>query len=186
MTIMSDLFTEYSKRHGKHAEASKQASQSQSTQSSQSTQEHATDIMDFVEDDIGYNRIDIRYNNMLKEIGVRDLNELDAYLKADVEVGTDYDVLSWWKVNSGKYPILSQISLYVLSMQVSSVASESSFSTSARIIEPYSSCLTHYMVEVLICTNQWLKQDIKFESKVLTNTQLLADVESDDKFQRGL
>ena len=123
---------------------------------------------------------------MLKEIGVRDLNELDAYLKADVEVGTDYDVLSWWKVNSGKYPIRSQIARDVLAMQVFSVASESAFSTSGRIIEPYRSCLTHYMVEVLICTNQWLKQDIKFESKVLTNTQLLADVESDDKFQRGL
>ncbi|KAL0798528.1 hypothetical protein Bca101_053703 [Brassica carinata] len=34
--------------------------------------------------------------------------------------------------------------------------------------------------------DQWLKQDIKFESKVLKNAQLLADVESDDKFQRGL
>lgn len=105
---------------------------------------------------------------MLKEIRVRDLNELDVYLKADVEVpnlmlGTDYDVLSWWKVNSGKYPILSQIARDVFAMQVSLVVSESAFSTGGRIIEPYRSCLTHYMVEVLMCTEQWLKQDLKLE-----------------------
>lgn len=47
---------------------------------------------------------------MLKEIRVRDLNELDVYFKVDVEVfnlmlGIDYDVFFWWKVNSGKYLI---------------------------------------------------------------------------------
>jgi len=40
----------------------------------------------------------------------------------------------------------------VFATQVSSVASESAFSTSGRIIDPYRSCLTHYMVEILMCT----------------------------------
>ena len=122
---------------------------------------------------------------------MRDINELEAYLKADVEnsdamLGTDYDVLSWWKVNSGKYPILSQIARDLFAMQVSSVASESAFSTSGRLIDPHRSFLTHYMVEVLMCTEQWMKQDIRFESKVLTNAQILGDVEYEEKMERGL
>ncbi|CAN6978110.1 unnamed protein product [Brassica oleracea var. botrytis] len=69
-------------------------------------------------------------------------------------------------------------------MQVSSVASESAFSTSGRLIDPHRSCLTHYMVEVLMCTEQWMKQDIRLESKVLTNAQILGDVEYEEKMER--
>lgn len=103
---------------------------------------------------------------MLGDIGVRDTNELEAYLREKVEnpelmMGIEFDVLSWWKVNSGKYPVLSEIARNLFAMKVSSVASESAFSTSRRIIELYISCLTHYMVEVLMC--KWMKQDIKFE-----------------------
>ena len=73
----------------------------------------------------------------------------------------------------------------LFAMQVSSVASESAFSTSGRIIEPYRSCLTHYMVEVLMCTEQWMKQEIRFEESVLTNAQILAEVQYEDDLQRG-
>lgn len=76
------------------------------------------------------------------------------YLKDNLEIqnlmsGTEYDVLSFWRVNSGKYPVLSTLAKDVLAVQVSSVASESAFSTSGRILEPSRSCLTHFMVEVL-------------------------------------
>ena len=84
----------------------------------------------------------------------------------------------------GKYPILSQIARDVFAMQVSSVASKSAFSTGGRIIELYRSCLTHYMVEVLMCTEQWLKHDLKLESQILINAQILAEVETEDELQR--
>jgi len=67
----------------------------------------------------------------------------------------------------------------VFATQVSSVASESAFSTSG-------SCLTHYMVEILMCIEQWMKQDLKDEAKVLTNLQILADVKYEDKLQKSL
>lgn len=130
-----------------------------------------------------------RYNTLLTEIGVRDTNELEAYLREKVENpqlmnGIEFDVLSWWKVNSVKYPILSEMARDLFAMQVSSVAYESAFSTSGRIIEPYISCLTHYMVEVLTCTEQWMKQDIKFEARLLTNAQILAEVQYEDALER--
>lgn len=73
----------------------------------------------------------------------------------------------------------------ILSMQVSFVASESAFSMGGRIISPCRSCLTHLMVEVLMCTEQWLKQDIHCESRILSNAQIFEDIEQQKKEIRG-
>jgi len=89
----------------------------------------------------------------------------------------EWDVLSWWRLNSQKYPVLSEIARDVLAMQVSSIASEIAFSTSGRLLEPSRSYLTHYMVENLVCLEQWLKTEIKLsENTFLTNAQLLVDI----------
>ena len=57
-------------------------------------------------------------------------------------LGLPYHVLSWWRSNSFRFPILSQLASDVLAMQVSYVASESGFSTSGRVLNPYRSSLT--------------------------------------------
>ncbi|KAL1205476.1 putative AC transposase [Cardamine amara subsp. amara] len=153
--LLQDMFNEYNERYNKKANVQQSQSQSRSTHASQSTQ----DIMEFVDDDEDYRRIEKRYNTLLKDIGVRNTNELDTYLKDKIENpdlvdGMEYNVLNYWRKNNDKYPILSEMGRDLFSMQMSSVASESAFSTSGRIIEPYRSCLTHYMVEFLICTEQ--------------------------------
>ena len=104
-----------------------------------------------MDDFVGYKRMDVRYKQKLNETGVREKkDELETYLKESVEhpdlmIGTEYDVLSWWRKNSVKYPVLSEIARDVLALQVASVASESAFSTSGRLLEPHRSCLTHYV-----------------------------------------
>ena len=67
----------------------------------------------------------------------------------------DYNVLSWWKRSFVKFPILSELARDVFAIQVSYVASESAFSTSGRTLDPFRSCLTPYMIEALVCTQQW-------------------------------
>lgn len=75
-------------------------------------------------------------------------------------------MLSWWKVNRGKYLVQSLIAIDILAMQLSSVTSESAFSTSDRVLDPYRSCLTHYIIiEMLMCTEQWFKREILINEK---------------------
>ena len=76
------------------------------------------------------------YNNKFKqhladEDSVENKSELDRYLLEssedhDVE---DFNILMWWKMNSFRYRVLSQIARDVLAIPISTVASESAFST---------------------------------------------------------
>lgn len=86
----------------------------------------------------------------------------------------------------GKFPVLSLITKDIFAMQVSSVESESAFSTSGRVLDPFRSCLTHYMIEVLMCTEQWLKSEIRInERRVSTIHELLLDQVVEDELMRG-
>lgn len=141
---------------------------------------------------LAYESMSDLYLELVNEAGVQETtDELDVYLKESVEYpklmdGTEYDVLSWWKLNSPKFPVLSRVARDVLAMQVSSVASESAFSTSGRVLDPSRSCLTHFMIEVLMCTEQWLKSEIKFKGKgVIRKEQILSELENQDELMRG-
>jgi len=46
----------------------------------------------------------------------------------------------------------------VLVIPVSTVASESVFSTGGRVLDPYHCSLTPQMVEALVCTQDWIKK----------------------------
>ncbi|KAL5550061.1 hypothetical protein UlMin_000237 [Ulmus minor] len=59
-------------------------------------------------------------------------NDLDDYLndrRERLTVTDKFDILAWWKLNSQKYKIVSQIAKDVLAVQLSTVAFESTFST---------------------------------------------------------
>ncbi|XP_070676309.1 zinc finger BED domain-containing protein DAYSLEEPER-like [Malus domestica] len=84
-------------------------------------------------------------------------SDLDLYLGEKVLPRTqDFDILSWWKTNGNKYPILHQIARDILAILVSTVALESSFSTGGRIISPHRSRLHLSTVEALMCSRDWL------------------------------
>jgi hypothetical protein len=69
-------------------------------------------------------------------------SELDQYLMEDVEkASANFDILNWWKVNSTKFPILAKIARDVLAIPITTVASESAFSTGGRVLDPFRSSL---------------------------------------------
>lgn len=86
-------------------------------------------------------------------------NEVDKYLSEALEANcANFDILNWWKVNgSTKFRVLGAIAKDVLSIPVSTVASESAFNTGGRVIDPFRCSLSPKMVEALICTQNWLR-----------------------------
>ena len=84
--------------------------------------------------------------------------ELDIYLAEDiVEDEGKFDILRWWKLNSERFPILSRMARDILAVPVSTVASESTFSTGGHVLDVFRSSLTPKIVEALICTQDWLR-----------------------------
>lgn len=91
-----------------------------------------------------------------------EVSELDVYMKQKPirwvdpsGKGLQFDILSWWKANQVTYPVLSRLARDVLAIQVSTVASESAFSSSGRIVSKVRSRLEPDIVEALVCTKDW-------------------------------
>ncbi|KAL4325180.1 hypothetical protein GQ457_11G022130 [Hibiscus cannabinus] len=106
-------------------------------------------------------RMSLAVQHYLKQrVGLENKSELDKYLteEEDENNSTTFDLLLWWKVNSPRYPILSQMARDVFSIPISTVASESAFSTGGRVLDGFRSLLTPTMVEALICTQDWLRK----------------------------
>ena len=109
--------------------------------------------------------------------------ELDMYLlesSEDLDV-EDFDILMWWKMNSSRYRVLSQIARDVLAISISTVASESAFSTGRRVLDLFRNSLSPNTVEALICTQNWLK-DAK-RKKPLKLRECMDNVEDMDDFE---
>lgn len=69
--------------------------------------------------------------------------ELEIYLSYGMEKRVeDFQVLSWWKLNSLKFSVLSQVARRVLRMPISTVASEWACSTRGSVIDQFRSNLT--------------------------------------------
>jgi hypothetical protein len=79
--------------------------------------------------------------------------EIERYFAEDVEPPCKtFDALMWWKINSSKFPVLAKVARDVLAIPITTVASESAFSTGGRVIDPFRSSLAPKTVENLICT----------------------------------
>ena len=65
-------------------------------------------------------------------------SELERYLDEQVENNSpDFDILSWWKGNKGKYLILTKIAKDILVISVFTVASQSAFCADGRFLSPH-------------------------------------------------
>jgi hypothetical protein len=95
---------------------------------------------------------------MTSNSDVQHKSELDRYLMDEIEKPNEnFDILNWWKVNSTKFPILAQIARIVLIIFITTVASESAFSTGGHVLDPFRSSLAPIMVEALVCAQNWLR-----------------------------
>ncbi|KAA0063701.1 transposase [Cucumis melo var. makuwa] len=130
-------------------------------------------------------------------------SEIDIYLlEANVRTEGDFDILLWWKMNSDRFEVLGHMARDILAIPVSTVVSESAFSTGGRVVDS-SRCLlapktvdefafsigrrvvdssrcslTSKTVEALICTQNWLNYDP-------IHLQIQHELEEASKFEEG-
>jgi hypothetical protein len=103
-------------------------------------------------------------------------SKLDAYwLKPPIARKDNFDILDWWKSNSGEYPILASMAKDALVVPASTVASESAFSTGRRVISDFRSRLTPDTAEALICLHDWFRTSSE-NSCILLILALLVDM----------
>jgi hypothetical protein len=85
-------------------------------------------------------------------------SELDKYFSEDNEEDNEgFDILKYWKGNAKRFPILSRMARDLLAIPISTVASESAFSTGGHVLDDFRSSLTPTMVERLICASDWIR-----------------------------
>ena len=86
--------------------------------------------------------------------------ELELYSdEPRVSSDTKFDILDFWKGNQFRYPELASMARDILSIPISTVASEAAFSVGGRVLDQYRSSLKPDIVESLICTRDWLFGD---------------------------
>ncbi|XP_077246139.1 zinc finger BED domain-containing protein RICESLEEPER 3-like [Tasmannia lanceolata] len=86
-------------------------------------------------------------------------SEMDTYLE-EIRFKCEkahFDVLEWWKMNTLKFPTLSKMARDILTIPITTVASESAFSAGGRVLDQYRSSLSPKTVDGLICSGSWLR-----------------------------
>ena len=86
-------------------------------------------------------------------------SQLETYFempKLDFSLNKNLDVLQWWKDHSPRFSILANMACDLLSIPITTMASESAFSIGGRVLNKYRSRLLPRKVQALICTRSWL------------------------------
>ncbi|KAJ4819010.1 Zinc finger BED domain-containing protein DAYSLEEPER [Rhynchospora pubera] len=87
-------------------------------------------------------------------------SELEEYFDEPLDeasIDDQFDILAWWKLKAPKYPVLARLTRDILAIPISTVASEATFSTSGRTLNPGRSSLNDESIEALLCAQDWLK-----------------------------
>ena len=96
------------------------------------------------------------------------VSELVSYLDCDTvnQLDDDFNILNWWHQHKLTYPVLSIMAKDVLTVPVSTISSESTFSMTGRIIEERWRRLMPEMVEMLTCINDWETTEARLQHMV--------------------
>ena len=72
-----------------------------------------------------------------------------------VESDEEFEILQWWRKNSELYPTLTKMARDLFAVQVSTVASESTFSAVGRLTNHLRSYMKLETIDALICSKDW-------------------------------
>ena len=78
----------------------------------------------------------------------------------------EFSVLSWWRDHKLTYPVLSILAKDIFTIPISTISSESAFSTTGRIVEERCRSLGSDMVEMLALLKDWEQGDARMQHTV--------------------
>ncbi|KAL2921565.1 Zinc finger BED domain-containing protein RICESLEEPER 1 [Bienertia sinuspersici] len=82
--------------------------------------------------------------------------ELQMYLEESlIPRSTNINILSHWRNHELRYPVLAEMAKDILAIPISTVASESAFSTGGRVLDCFRSSLKPSTVEAILCLRDW-------------------------------
>lgn len=162
------LFEEYLSSHKSKIADGKSQSESQSQSSK------------FTGSGKGKSRGRAQFDSMMRIVDIlpTEKSELDVYLEErvffhDEEIDPPFDALGWWREHTLKFPILSKMACDILSIPITTVASESAFSAGGRVIEPHRASLGTDTVQVLLCGADWYRAFYGLKKKkIVKETQM--------------
>ncbi|KMS98325.1 hypothetical protein BVRB_4g093920 [Beta vulgaris subsp. vulgaris] len=89
-------------------------------------------------------------------------SDLVSYLEEPlIPRSSNIDIVSYWRTNEVRYPIVAKMAKDFLEIPMSTVASESAISTGGRVLDCYRSSLKPKTVEAIICLRDWAFGDGK-------------------------
>ncbi|KAI3683113.1 hypothetical protein L1987_83613 [Smallanthus sonchifolius] len=127
------------------------------------------------------------YKEMLNEFskrarGTTPSSELGRYIGTKFlafmppTIFEEFDILAWWKKNGASFPILSAMARDVLTVQASTVTSESAFSFSGMVLSIRRTRLTPLAMEMCIC----LKDHLDAMDMIQDQTSLEDEIQAEE------
>ncbi|KAL1224555.1 Zinc finger BED domain-containing protein DAYSLEEPER [Cardamine amara subsp. amara] len=123
-----------------------------------------------LEDDLNDDLFELE--NSLKSGPDNSKSILETYLnetRLEMKTFADMEVLSFWKENHHRYGELASMASDLLSIPITTVASESAFSVGGRVLNPYRNRLLPKNVQALLCTRNWLRGFAEFQGNIEDN-----------------
>ena len=95
-------------------------------------------------------------------------SELASYLDCDTvsQLDDEFDIMQWWHEHKLTYSVLSVLAKDILTVPVSTISSESTFSLTGRIIEERRRRLNPETVETLTCIKDWKNAETRMQHTV--------------------
>ena len=106
--------------------------------------------------------------SLLQAASAPSSSELATYLDSDTvsQLDDDFDLMQWWHEHKLTYPVLSILAKDIFTVPVSTISSESTFSTTGRIIEERRRRLNPETVEALTCIKDWENAESRLQHMV--------------------
>ncbi|KAJ1686724.1 hypothetical protein LUZ63_018114 [Rhynchospora breviuscula] len=98
------------------------------------------------------------------DVGASSMTNSD---RDDASLDDDFDILGWWKMKEPRFPVLAQLTRDILAVPISTVASESAFSISGRVLSQVRSSLSDESIKALLYAQDWLRVSIAETGKII-------------------